>query len=967
MHIAIHCGGMAVNGDTIPAGNSLGGSESACFYMARELARRGHDVIVFTNSRDEGRFDGVLYNNLGTVSKAYPLGDTWHLTMQAPYDVVIVQRNPYGFLQRYNSKVNIWWLHDLALHRSAGLIQQHLVNIDRIFTVSEFHRAQVSDVWGIDREHIYATHNGVDYDAYNDLALDAQREPRSLVFASRPERGLAELVGSGGIMERLPDCRLYVCGYDITTDRMRDYYRYLWDKCDALGNVTNMGALGKGALARLLANKMLCVYPTTFEDTSNMLLLEANAAGTPFIGCRTAALPETGRGAGVELIPLKSGRVDQKAFVKSIKSCLKNRKWSRLHRAALAKRQTWTDAAAAWEDMFVSLMREKSSNRVRLYKHLEHTSDICALLHHAGHTRQTEWAEPTPGPVDVIEDVLPDFRANYGFLLNGDYKGHYERYYQYERDRGVTYGPEDLTGNPRFECICDLIQKHQPKTVLDYGCAHGHYVMNLARRMPDVMITGIDLEPTNIETAVQWAFNESPLHIPEFRCGEHTDIPDGEQYDLIICAEVLEHVPDPAGIITTLMQHLAPGGTMLVSVPYGPWEAMGYEKHPGWRAHIHHFERTDLHDLFGAQDDYRLLSLPHRGGLGHFVCTFKPSGAPVGRIDYERKLCTQAPAETLSVCMIVKDGEHTLGKCLKKLAGIADEIIIGIDKTTTDRTLQVAVEFGAQCFSIDSPLEIGFDAARNLTLDRAAMDWILWIDDDESLEQAESLKKYLRPNCYNGYAVRQHHYATEPAGIIRTDLPVRLFRNHKQIRFWGMVHEHPSAGSGMNDGVGKVMLLPEPAIMHTGYPTEAIRRKRFERNLPLMRRDREVYTERRLGLFFWVRDLCHLIRYTIETGGDRRTPEILAYASEIIDLFRTLAATGDVRLIKNALPYYSDAVRAIGGGVDFTISLGAVHQLQGGKPAPRTLAGCFACNQDIEDLTQLLLADTINIYQEQYY
>ena len=244
MIIAIWAGGMPFNGLTIPSGKSLGGSESGAYYMAKELANLGHNVVVFTNSQQGGAWDGVLYEYHGKVSEHFPLGDRFHMVMQAPYDVLVVQRHPLAFSHMHNSKLNIWWLHDLALHRQSVTAQNHLCNIDQVLTVSEFHRQQVSKVYGIDENYITPTINAVDYESFKGLEK-YEREPRSLVFGARPERGLENLVAEGGIMEMLKDCHLYVCGYDNTVPQMRAYYEYLWGRCEELPNVTNMGSLGK--------------------------------------------------------------------------------------------------------------------------------------------------------------------------------------------------------------------------------------------------------------------------------------------------------------------------------------------------------------------------------------------------------------------------------------------------------------------------------------------------------------------------------------------------------------------------------------------------------------------------------------------------------------------------------------------------------------------------------------------------
>ena len=984
MHIAIYASGMPFNGESIPTGMSLGGSESAAYYMAKELKRLGHNIVVFTNSQEKGRWDDVTYEYHGKQSKEFPLGDRFHFTMQVPYDVVIVQRHPMGFLHHINAKVKLWWLHDLALIRHSGLVQNHLINFDRILTVSEFHKNQVAEIYDIPKDFIVPTWNGVDYSMFDSIRQSISlgmgyKQSNTLCFAARPERGLNELVGQDSIMEQLPDCHLYVCSYLNTTNHMKDFYNYLWARCEELPNVTNVGALGKKELYELLGKSMLYVYPTTFEDTSCIMVMEANAAGTPFISFEQAALPETCKDSGSVLLPLiqemsniQDGvkvtipqQADKKLFAKTVKKILSDKsKWDNLHQKALKKNQAWESAAIQWDQLFKDILSEKSQDQHRLFKHLEHYSDVYCIKEQA---KEQLW-------------------SNYHFMYDGAYEEHYDRYYQYEKDRGVVYGEEDLTGNPRFEQTAMIVDELKPKSIMDYGCAHGHYVMNLMKRFPDVRYFGVDINESNIKTAKKWAFDEIIKNEPlKHKCsssaleivdnlfmqneaGNHFKL--AQKVDMIIVAEVLEHVPDPASLIRHLKQYLNPDGVFLITTPYGAWEAIGYDEHKGWRAHIHHLERQDLFELFGDQKEYKLLALPHRDELGHFFVTFKNSDVDIGQIDYERKLRSQAPQETLSVCIIAKDSELTIGKTLKGISKIADEIIVGIDETTTDETKRVCESFGAKTFKIPCPVlpvsdPFGFDEARKLTIAKAKMDWILWIDDDETLEQIENLPKYLRPNCFDGYGIKQHHYAVEPAALFKTDFPVRLFRNHKGIKFYGVVHEHPE--KIYNEGVGKVIILQDVAIMHTGYSTEAIRRKRFERNFPLIKKDRKKYPDRKLGKFLWLRDLSHLVKYKLEGNGGRMTPEIQGYAENVIMLWRELLEEGNSRFIADALVYYSEAVNVLGGGIEYSIDVKA--QTNGHKSSfvKSPLVGLFANKEDIKGLMIHLTDETTKPYGEKYF
>src|SRR6185295_2125719 len=107
MNIVMHCGGMPFNGETIKQ-RALGGSETAAYYLAKERARQGHRVSLFTNERQEGAWDGVKYICAGQPVQQFPLGTAFHFyAMNTPHDVMIIQRQPGAFTFKWASKLNL--------------------------------------------------------------------------------------------------------------------------------------------------------------------------------------------------------------------------------------------------------------------------------------------------------------------------------------------------------------------------------------------------------------------------------------------------------------------------------------------------------------------------------------------------------------------------------------------------------------------------------------------------------------------------------------------------------------------------------------------------------------------------------------------------------------------------------------------------------------------------------------------
>ena len=353
---------------------------------------------------------------------------------------------------------------------------------------------------------------------------------------------------------------------------------------------------------------------------------------------------------------------------------------------------------------------------------------------------------------------------------------------------------------------------------------------------------------------------------------------------------------------------------------------------------------------------------------GHYVYSWTKDEKEIGEISYIRKLGQQAPRQTLSLCMIVKDGGNSLGKCFEKIEPFVDEIIVGMDPATTDNTWDILKQYAkVKAFTLDEPvLESGFDVARNATLEKATADWILWLDDDESFENGHLLHKYLRQNPYNGYLVPQHHYAAFPAEKFKTDFPARMFRNGQGTQFIGVVHEHPY--KGMNKDVGKAIVPNDLAIMHTGYATEDIRRRRFDRNFPLIQRDREEYPDRILGKMLWVRDMSHICRYTLERNGGQITQDILGAADEMIVLYREVLKEGGLRMALDSIVFYSHAVQLSGGGLKFAIAVDATRNGDGPTLGDdKVIQGEFQNYEDINTLVELIVKDKTDVLKERYY
>lgn len=989
MHYTFVCPGMPFNGDFIERGRSLGGSETAAYYLAREIAALGHRVIMFTNDREAGgAHHGVDYGWVGPPSARYPLGEYVHALMESTYiDALVLQRAAGIHHVPHAAKVALWWLHDLALQRAIPDVRKDSFQYDGILTVSDWHRNQVSETWSVSKEHVHVIPNSVDHSLYeSDIPLPVKGEELTLLYQSRPERGVDYLLSPGGIMDQLavrrPEARLLMCGYDNYPDHMREYYDQVYSRARSMKNVEVLGHLGKADLAQLQRACDVMVYPGEFEETSCITALEAQAAGLPMVASRVGALPET-CGEGTRLIPLKDGRCNADAFVEFLHR-VSRKDLARMSAAQShnAKKMSWANSARRLDALVSEIIAKTQENKFSMVRSMLDRSDV--LL-----AKRYLLSGDGPKPSDVSEEI-EELTTQFQFLQ--DPKARYDgdvAVSELDKDKNL-----DVTGTLRFQETMRHLFNTEPKPVaiLDYGCQKGHYIWSMASLEKSPRYVGIDISPR----VVEWARENCKMEGAsiEFYAGGSTDyheILPPREFDGLVLGEVLEHVEDPVKMCKDLEGLLVDGCRVVITTPFGDWEGKDFKHHAAQRYHLHHFERADLDDLFHHHADYLTTCVPagrsEREPLGSWVTTFTwRSGTEMANsagVNWERKMAQFVPRQTLSYCGIVRNAESTLLRSLLTLREVADEFIIAVDKTTSDSTRAILEDFrtkhaGHRRFVVidaESPLDIGFDEARNRTVERARGDWILWADSDEDLIYPERLIKYLRNNQYDGYAIAQHHLSADPVGVLTTDWPVRVFRNLPYLRFKGVVHEHPDDAEHPNSGPRAPAQLVDMHIMHHGYTTEAVRRARFQRNLPLIQRDRRENPDRLLGRMLWMRDLAHLCMFEIERTQGRVNGEVHAFAEEGIREWELLLKEGEKqpiagRMVRDGLEFYTTLVSVLGLGFDVQLQM---HAARPGTPGGARLetgqrrGGRFLNREHLDKYLKICVDEQVLGFDSKYF
>lgn len=172
----------------------------------------------------------------------------------------------------------------------------------------------------------------------------------------------------------------------------------------------------------------------------------------------------------------------------------------------------------------------------------------------------------------------------------------------------------------------------------------------------------------------------------------------------------------------------------------------------------------------------------------------------------------------LSLCMIVRNEEARLGRCLASVKDAVDEIVI-LDTGSTDGTKAVARRYTDRVY--DYVWKDDFADARNTSFSYAAKPYILWLDADDVLDPEEAEKLCALKARLDGSVdavMLPYHYAFGPDGK-----PSLVFERERIVRqaagfsFAGVVHE-AMAVSGH-------VLHADVVIRHTGQHGESSNRR----------------------------------------------------------------------------------------------------------------------------------------------
>ena len=179
----------------------------------------------------------------------------------------------------------------------------------------------------------------------------------------------------------------------------------------------------------------------------------------------------------------------------------------------------------------------------------------------------------------------------------------------------------------------------------------------------------------------------------------------------------------------------------------------------------------------------------------------------------------------ISFCMIAKNEERWIGRCLASVRDLVDEMIV-LDTGSTDQTVRLAESMDARV--VPHVWKDDFSEAKNTAIRHASHEWILMLDADEALEQEDIplVRELVKSTRFNAYSLV--FLCPGPDQAVYRYRTMRLFRRGK-VHFEDIVHERP-----IIEGLAGISAV---RVHHYGFNLEPeVMARKQKRNESLLRK-----------------------------------------------------------------------------------------------------------------------------------
>lgn len=201
----------------------------------------------------------------------------------------------------------------------------------------------------------------------------------------------------------------------------------------------------------------------------------------------------------------------------------------------------------------------------------------------------------------------------------------------------------------------------------------------------------------------------------------------------------------------------------------------------------------------------------------------------------------------ISLCMIVKNEEKVLERCLTSVAHLVNEVVI-VDTGSTDKTKEIAAKFTSNIY--DFKWIADFSAARNFAAEKATGEWILVLDADEYVDE-ENFRNFIdelkaEKDQYDSYYAKILNFTGKFGESLAQNYHDRIYRNNGEIRYYRNIHEQ------FENIIGKPLKNKNSnlLIFHSGYLKHTVSEKnKSQRNKELLDKEMDIVEQNAFDYF----------------------------------------------------------------------------------------------------------------------
>lgn len=267
----------------------------------------------------------------------------------------------------------------------------------------------------------------------------------------------------------------------------------------------------------------------------------------------------------------------------------------------------------------------------------------------------------------------------------------------------------------------------------------------------------------------------------------------------------------------------------------------------------------------------------------------------------------------LSVCILANNVENNIARCLASIGELADEIIL-VTTGCDDNTLNIAYQMGASIFRLN--WDNSLSKLRNFACQQATGDWLLFLNGEEEVKQADLkiLLNHLNNSDKLAYKVRIKSFFTQDDwSLFQEEAVCKIFKNNKALSYQSCISEDIDQSIPENCRDSKLGYLPLTIYDYSFILKPHSEMENFKKNISLIIQDirnigKNASVYEAMGSEFIKINNFKKALYYLEKAldfSDCPAPPSLWYKT-INCLFKLNRFSEALNLVKKAIEFYPD-------------------------------------------------------------